>query len=143
MPESISPHDSVSQCGDGDSNCVCERYTGYVYRIRCVDGLDNRVYVGSTRNFGARRSRHKQLVSRQPPESKGELALYPYIRANGGWSNFAFELLETISFKKSDKFSLFGRERYWIGQQIAGAVLNRISPPKAAAAAAADAIAER
>ena len=64
----------------------------YIYKIVC-DDLPDYVYVGSTKVFRARKSRHKQSCN-NPNNKRHNLKVYKTIRENGGWDNWRMVLVE-------------------------------------------------
>ena len=82
---------------------------GYIYKISCVDENITDFYIGSTFDFEGRKLRHKAAIkTRQSP-------VYKFIRNNGGYDNFKFDLLE--SFDMVDKNELHRCERIYIKAQ--------------------------
>jgi len=64
------------------------------YKIVCNDDKVTETYVGSTKNLNDRISKHKYRCN--TPDVEGyNLKVYQFIRANGGWFNWKFVILET------------------------------------------------
>lgn len=59
----------------------------FFYKIICKD-LPNDIYVGSTKAFSQRKSRHKVCCN------ENNTILYNTIRENGGWDNWEMILIE-------------------------------------------------
>ena len=67
-----------------------------IYKIYCKDSEIKEIYIGSSINFKARKINHKSVCN-NPNNNRHNFKLYKFIRANGGFQNFEFEiLLETI-----------------------------------------------
>ena len=69
---------------------------GIVYKLFCLDSDIKEFYIGSSTNFKKRKRDHKHNCNNE--NSNGHnLKVYKFIRANGGYNNFDYEiLLETI-----------------------------------------------
>ena len=78
-----------------------------IYSITCKDVLVTGIYVGSTSDFYHRENRHKSHSNDEKKTSK----LYDTIRANGGWVNWEFKILESFT---CEKYEALIRERYYI-----------------------------
>tara|TARA_R110000796_G_scaffold245400_1_gene369581 strand:+ start:158 stop:685 length:528 start_codon:yes stop_codon:yes gene_type:complete len=82
-----------------------------VYKITCLIPNINWCYVGSTKNYHKRKSEHKRdCYNKKNP--KYNKKTYCFIRENGGFDNFQFEIIE--KFEKYDKLKLHERELYYI-----------------------------
>jgi hypothetical protein len=63
------------------------------YKLRHATDATKQCYVGSTKNFGRRKSNHKYDCNN--PNSKAyNIKVYAYIRANDGYDNWCFDALE-------------------------------------------------
>ena len=82
-----------------------------VYKIYCLDENIKDCYIGSTINFHKRQIRHKNNCN-NTNDSSYNLKVYTFIRANGGFSNWDFEVLET--FNTIDKIDLHKIEGQYI-----------------------------
>ncbi len=60
-----------------------------IYKI-CCDDLPEFIYIGSTKSFRNRKSRHKKNCDTD------DTKLYNTIRDNGGWDNWRMVILEDI-----------------------------------------------
>ena len=82
-----------------------------VYKISCLNSEIHWSYVGSTKNYHKRKSEHKSdcYNKKRPVYNK---KAYCFIRKNGGFDNFKFEIIE--EFEKYDKMKLFERELFFI-----------------------------
>ncbi len=81
---------------------------GHIYKLYC-DGVDE-FYIGSTWDMKQRKWKHKsKCYNINAKEYK--LKVYQYIRANSGFSNWKFEILETALFE--NKTSLLIREQHY------------------------------
>ena len=64
----------------------------YIYRI--TDKSDsNEFYIGSTKHFASRKSKHKKNVTNKRGKNYWDY-LYKYIRLKGGWKNFDMNIME-------------------------------------------------
>jgi hypothetical protein len=95
-----------------------------IYKLCCKDVNVKEIYVGSTVNFTRRKCAHKGCCNNK--NSKENLYVYQFIRANGGFINF--DMIEIERYKASDKKDLEKRERYWI--ELLSASLNSIIPTR-------------
>ena len=67
-----------------------------IYKLHCLDSDIKDFYIGSSKKFKARKSNHKSVCNNEN-SNRHNLKVYKFIRANGGFQNFDFEiLLETI-----------------------------------------------
>jgi predicted GIY-YIG superfamily endonuclease len=74
-------------------------------------------YIGSTYKLSSRKSHHKKNATNKRSKLYWT-KLYQYIRTNGGWDNFQFELLYKASFET--------KESRLIEEQT---ILNILNPP--------------
>tara|TARA_R110000796_G_scaffold250376_1_gene379242 strand:+ start:38 stop:646 length:609 start_codon:yes stop_codon:yes gene_type:complete len=82
-----------------------------VYKITCLNPDINWSYVGSTKNYNKRKIQHKTYCYNKKSYSYNKKA-YCFIRENGGFDNFQFDIIE--KFEKYDKMKLCERELYYI-----------------------------
>ena len=67
-----------------------------VYKLYCKDIKITDFYIGSSTNFRKRKTAHKSICN-NPNNKMYNLKVYKFIRTNGGFQNFEFEILiETI-----------------------------------------------
>jgi len=64
---------------------------GYVIYKICCDDCDE-IYVGSTKNFTNRKSKHKGHTNNN--DCKSHYKIYKTIRENGGWDNWRMMIIE-------------------------------------------------
>jgi len=72
----------------------------FIYRITCKT-IPTDFYIGSTINASRRKSHHKKNCRNK----RGKLywnKLYVFVRANGDWENFTFEVIETGEVENKD-----------------------------------------
>ncbi len=69
---------------------------GYVYKL-CCDGI-NDFYIGSTFDMKGRKQKHKNFCN-SPQCKQYNYKVYQYIRANGGFANWKFEILVEKEFE--------------------------------------------
>ena len=96
-----------------------------IYKICCKDESITDCYVGSTIDFDRRKRDHKNTCN-NVKSTKYNLPVYRYIRDNGSWENWDFEILERYHCR--NKESLVKRERYWLEKK--GAKLNSCYPQR-------------
>lgn len=77
----------------------------YFYKIICKDETITDCYVGSTKNMKNRIKDHKTLSITK------NFKVYEFIKNNGGWDNWKFEVMITIELDDD------GDDRYVIEQQ--------------------------
>lgn len=82
-----------------------------IYKIVCKDENIKDCYVGSTNNFNRRQKEHKSCYNNELSVNYN-YDIYNFIRNNGNFDNFKFEIIETINCE--NKNEAFIRERYWI-----------------------------
>lgn len=84
------------------SNCI-------IYKLCCNDHNIKEIYIGSTTNFRARKSKHKSDCNNINSRAYN-FYLYEFIRMNGGFDNWSMIMIETLQCKDSN--DLHKRERY-------------------------------
>ncbi len=92
------------------------------YKIVSKDENIKDCYVGKTKNFKNRISKHKNDYYNENRRSYN-IKVYQYIRENGGINNFNFIEIEKGEYNDKDSFI---KERYWIEELKA--TLNRQLP---------------
>ena len=83
-----------------------------VYKIICLNPNINWCYIGSTKNYYTRKLNHKTDCYNKKKKTHYKKKAYCFIRENGGFDNFQFEIIE--EFEKYDKVILRERELYYI-----------------------------
>ena len=83
---------------------------GIIYKL-CCDGV-NEFYIGSSFSYQSRKWQHKSKCNNTNTKVYNR-NIYQYIRANGGFDNWKFEILEENEFE--NKEALHIREQYYIG----------------------------
>ena len=74
------------------------------YKLRHATDATKECYVGSTNNFPRRKISHKSDCNNSNSD-KHNIKVYRYIRANDGYDNWMFDILEqTLSMSKRDKY---------------------------------------
>ena len=81
-----------------------------VYKICCKDADIKEFYVGSSCNLYNRKRRHKTGCT-YVFGTEYNLLVYKFMRDNGGWDNWEFEILE--NYEAKDEKDLIKRERHW------------------------------
>jgi len=93
------------------------------YQIVCNDESITQTYVGSTVCLKERIYTHKDKCNNLKSESYN-FKVYKFIRANGGWNNFKFIILDTKEC--IDKYEAYQIEQSYINSMKSE--LNTISP---------------
>ena len=78
---------------------------GVVYKLRCLDLSIKEFYVGSSFNIKDRMKGHKYNCN-NPNSKKYNLKVYKYIRANQGWENWTYEILEECDVEDKEELEL-------------------------------------
>lgn len=82
-----------------------------IYKIVCKDLNVKDVYIGYTTDFTKKKCLHKKY-SLNPEIKYANIQLYPFIRENGGWSNF--DMIQIEPFPCNNAQEAKARERYHI-----------------------------
>jgi len=82
-----------------------------IYQITCNNPQITDTYIGSTTDFKKRINTHKSNCNNENSKDYN-LKVYQYIRENGNWDNFTFNILEEYSCE--NKKQLESQERYYI-----------------------------
>ena len=82
---------------------------GIIYKLFCKDF--DEFYIGSTTNFHKRKIHHKTSCNNEK-DKEYNAKKYQYIRNNGGYDNWNYEILELGEYQ--DKNCMKNRERYFI-----------------------------
>ena len=98
---------------------------GYIYKLCCKDPTITDIYVGSTRNFARRKSRHKSCCNSENVLGHNNYN-YRVIRGNGGWDNWDMILIEKGEFEET--IDLQKQERFYIEELKA--TLNKTIPTR-------------
>ena len=93
-----------------------------IYKIICKDQNIKDLYIGSTKNFKKRKLTHKNDCNKVNGKSYN-LLIYRTIRANGGFDNWYFEIVEELL--DIEKFDALKKEEYY--RTLLGASLNSYS----------------
>ena len=80
-----------------------------VYKLGCKDTTVLEIYIGSTHDKNEREQKHKTRCNNENYEYYN-LKVYEFIRANGGYDNWKFEVIEI--FPCENYIQLRIRERY-------------------------------
>ena len=81
-----------------------------IYKIFCKDENIKECYIGSTNDLTKRKITHKSNCN-NINSNKHHLKVYKFIRANGGWDNYDFMILEQFEtiINKNDLFKIEGQ----------------------------------
>ncbi len=82
-----------------------------LYLLRSNNPLINDEYVGKSGDFYQRKINHKSSCNNEKSPEYNKKA-YIFIRENGGFDNWDFEILETANLEDEDEAAIL--ERYWI-----------------------------
>lgn len=96
---------------------------GYIYKIFCKNENIKECYIGSTVNFTLRKRSHIDRCKRNDDREFNK-KIYSFIRQNGNFENFDFEILEIIDF--NERIELNKKEHEWIIKTENN--LNQIKP---------------
>jgi hypothetical protein len=98
----------------------------FIYEIVCCDPEVDYVYIGSTRDFYARKSIHKRDCNIYIDKPSKFNVLYKTINANGGWDNW--EMREIERLYDVSKEELKGQEAFYINGYDVKRILNKNRP---------------
>lgn len=82
----------------------------YIYKLFCKDPEITHVYVGSTKCMSSRMTSHKTACV-NPNNTHYDYKIYKFIRDNGGWDNWSYEILEMV--EADNKHGVRDREQYY------------------------------
>tara|TARA_R110000803_G_scaffold89315_1_gene156536 strand:- start:1700 stop:2353 length:654 start_codon:yes stop_codon:yes gene_type:complete len=82
---------------------------GIIYKLFCKDF--DEFYIGSTTKFHHRKKSHKSCCNNEKNKDYN-IKVYKYIRDNGGYDNWNYEIVELGEYQ--DKNCMKNRERYFI-----------------------------
>jgi len=83
--------------------------TGYIYMIY-KEGLKE-MYIGSTIDLEHRKKTHKNDCN-NPNRNQYNFKVYQFIRDNGGWDSFTFEMIEQYDYENDEELKI--REQYYL-----------------------------
>jgi group I intron endonuclease len=90
---------------------MCDYSNSVVYAIVCKDCEIKDMYVGSTNNIDKRKICHKSNCYNVNSDHYNR-KVYKFIRENGGFDNFKFQILEEVCCE--NKQELLERERFYV-----------------------------
>jgi hypothetical protein len=74
----------------------------YIYKLIHNDAInDDMIYIGSTIDIKMRMYKHKD-VCKNPNIKEHNSKVYKYIRENGGWNNWKYEIIDEVDI--TDKY---------------------------------------
>ena len=85
---------------------------GIVYKLRCKDDNVKEFYIGSSMNIKDRMIKHKSSCD-NPKDKAYNYKVYIFIRANGGYQNWNYDILEECEVEDKDDL-VFNYERKYI-----------------------------
>jgi len=80
-----------------------------IYKIASLDPNITEIYVGSTADLKQRKGTHKKCCNNEN-DNNYHLKVYQYIRANGGFDNFKFYVVEEL---ECNEYQAELREEYY------------------------------
>jgi hypothetical protein len=95
------------------------------YKLHHATNFAKECYVGSTTNYANRIINHKSLCN-NPRSDNYNFKVYKYIRANSGFDNWDFTILEHVDNEEFTKIELLQMEMNFIEEH--GASLNTNKP---------------
>ena len=95
----------------------------YIYKLFCKDKDIEDVYIGSTKNIKKRISEHKNSCNNENNEKYNQYK-YIFIRENGGWSNWIYDII--CECTSEDRYKI---ERWYV-ENTAKTNLNKYIPNK-------------
>jgi len=96
-----------------------------IYKISCKDKTITDSYIGSTIDFYRRKQQHINNCNNKN-DKHNNLKLYKFIRDNGGFDNWKFDILEEL--ETTDKFEMRDIERKYIEDKDNNSTLNSSIP---------------
>lgn len=81
-----------------------------IYKLYCKDENVTKIYIGYTTNIKDRMGVHRRVTLYNTHKSHNQKT-YKYIRENGGWDNWAYEILE--EFSCNNKLEARNKEKEW------------------------------
>jgi len=94
-----------------------------IYRVSCKDETIKDCYIGSSINFKQRKIEHKSRCNNENTNGYN-FKLYKFIRDNGGFDNWKFDILEELETTTSNE--MLKKERYYY--DLNNATLNSDTP---------------
>ena len=83
--------------------------TGIIYIIKCKDPKIKQCYIGSTTNLKRRMRQHRHSCN-NINSKEYNINIYKFIRQNGGYNNFYFEILQNeIEFNNKNELRIIER----------------------------------
>ena len=74
----------------------------YIYKLIHNDAInDDMIYIGSTIDIKMRMYKHKD-VCKNPNIKEHNSKVYKYIRENGGWNNWKYEIIDEVEVTLRD-----------------------------------------
>lgn len=93
-----------------------------IYKLCHRNPIVKDCYIGSTTNFARRRYAHKSYATCDE-KGNGNVIVYQFIKATGGWENW--DMVELENYSATDKKDLHRREREWIEKEKATLNMRR------------------
>ena len=93
------------------TNNLFSTMKGVVYKLYCKDLAIKEIYVGSSMNINQRIDCHKNVCNNSHSIDYN-MKVYKFIRANGGWFNWAYDILEECEVKDKEDLVLNYERKY-------------------------------
>jgi hypothetical protein len=84
---------------------------GVVYKLRCIDEAIPEFYIGSSLNINQRIGEH-QRTCKNIKVKNHNLKVYKFIRSNGGYYNWIFDILEECEVESKEDLVLNYERKY-------------------------------
>jgi len=81
-----------------------------IYKLCCKDENIKNIYIGYTTNIKDRMGVHRRVCLYDTHKSHNQRT-YTFIRENGGWDNWTYEILE--EFPCNNKIEARNKEKEW------------------------------
>ena len=82
----------------------------YIYKLIHKDATnDDMIYIGSCDDISQRVSKHKYCCN-TPNNCKYNYKVYKYIRENGGWENWKYEIIDEVEVALRDDGYIYEKE---------------------------------
>ena len=83
-----------------------------IYKLYCKDKTVLEIYIGSTHDEIQRERDHKDAWNNENSETHYNLKMYKFIRDNGGWDNWIFEVIEEFPCEIEIQLRIRERDHY-------------------------------
>lgn len=98
----------------------------YIYKIFCKDKEVKEIYIGSTSKLNLRKNTHRYNCN-NPNSKEYDRELYKFIRNNGGWDNWDYEILKEWIVDNSEDLKS-EEQKFIIQHKSNNTLLNSVNP---------------